>query len=69
MNMRPADYIFTDRLPALEQGRCVNPPIGCGRPVDISSFDSAPALEEYHISALCQQCQDAFFGPDGEQGY
>lgn len=67
MSMRPADYIFTDRLPALEQGRCVNPPIGCGQSVgDPFHFRTEGHRREYNISALCQQCQDDLFGPGEE---
>ena len=61
--MRPADYIFPDRLSALEQGRCVGPPLGCGQSVgDPFHFRDEGSRREYNISAMCQNCQDEFFG-------
>lgn len=60
--MRPADFIFTDRLPALEQSRCIGPPLGCGQSVDSSHFRNELSRREYSISAMCQDCQDEFYG-------
>ena len=34
----------------------------CGEPV--LSFRDKKSLEEYHITAMCQNCQDKFFEPD-----
>lgn len=34
----------------------------CGEPV--LSFRDKKSLEEYHISAMCQNCQDELFEPD-----
>jgi len=32
--------------------------------IDIKHFDSQLSAEEYQISALCQDCQNAVFGGD-----
>jgi hypothetical protein len=44
--------------------RCINPPIGCGKPVPSpQSFRDPISLREYMISGLCQECQDKIFPP------
>jgi hypothetical protein len=62
--VRPADILFPDRQKALEEYRCIEPPIGCGKP--IIGFRDEVSSREYAISALCQACQDEVFG--GEIG-
>lgn len=47
------------RTTAIENDRCINPPIGCGKPA--LAFKNATARAEYAISGLCQNCQDKIF--------
>lgn len=49
---------FTKEMSRVEAKRC---PI-CGTEIDESSFKDTLSLNEYHISGLCQKCQDNFFG-------
>lgn len=59
---RPADKVFpgAQRQAAIAEGRCAQPPFGCGKPV--RGFDDALSAREFKISGLCQECQDAIFG-------
>lgn len=57
--MRPADRLFPDRIKALEEQRCVAPPMGCGKP--LTTFRDPLSKREYEITRLCQECQDKFF--------
>ena len=47
----------------------------CGHEVDVSSFRDDLSVKEFHISGLCQRCQDEVFGNspcancDGEDCY
>ena len=34
----------------------------CGHKVDVSSFRDDLSVKEFHISGLCQRCQDEVFG-------
>jgi hypothetical protein len=34
----------------------------CKKTVDLKEIRDADSLKEYHISGLCQSCQDAIFG-------
>lgn len=52
------------RTTAIQEGRCVPAPVGCGGPA--GPFRDDASAREYRISGLCQECQDAFFG-DGEE--
>ena len=45
----------------IRANRCVKPPIGCGKPIQLP-FTDALSLTEYTITGLCQKCQDAEFG-------
>lgn len=47
------------RTTAIRSGKCIPPPIGCGRAVH--GFRNERALREYRISGLCQDCQDEIF--------
>jgi len=47
---------------AIKEGRCVNNPIGCGKPV--GSFIDEISAKEYKLSGLCQECQDIIFSDD-----
>ena len=59
---RPVDKIFpsAQRRAAITEGRCVQPPFGCGKP--IKGFKNALSEKEFKISGLCQECQDKIFG-------
>lgn len=59
---RPIDSIFPDRCEAIGENRCINPPIGCGKP--INTFKDGISYREYQISGLCQECQDNIFTED-----
>ncbi|KKM85783.1 hypothetical protein LCGC14_1285660 [marine sediment metagenome] len=51
---------FSGRTSAIEANRCVDEPIGCGKPV--MDFKDDPSEDEYRTSGLCQICQDEVFG-------
>ena len=34
---------------------------GCGKSVDVEGFRDEISLKEFHISGLCQSCQDKVF--------
>jgi hypothetical protein len=42
------------------QGKCVF----CSKPIDIGDFRDELSLKEFHISGICQKCQDEVFGKD-----
>ena len=46
------------RLKALEEGTCMPPPIGCGKP--IKGFKNDLARKEYGITFLCDECQEKY---------
>ena len=46
-----------DRQAAITSASCVF----CKRPVTHADFRDEPSLREYHISGICQQCQDQVF--------
>lgn len=65
---RPVDLLFPGlRRDAFENKKCVNPPIGCGRPV--TGFKDEISRQEYEISGLCQDCQDQVFGQEAGDNY
>lgn len=47
---------------AVAEGRCLQPPIGCGRFLGAHEFRDQVSAREYRISGLCQRCQDEVFG-------
>ncbi len=50
---------------ALQNNKCVESPMGCGRwlgDTELRSWD-AETMAEYKISALCSTCQSGVFGP------
>ena len=61
---RPVDLLFPDCRNAQVERRCVNPPIGCGQA--LTGFRDDVSATEYTLSSLCQACQDAVFGTEGE---
>lgn len=62
---RPADAIFpkSGRAAAIANQKCIPEPIGCGRPLNPFGlgFRDEASFREYHISGLCQECQDELF--------
>ena len=52
------------RTSAIHENVCINPPLGCGKPIKLSDFRNEISQREYRISGLCQQCQDEIFGKD-----
>jgi hypothetical protein len=55
-----------NRQQAIRENRCINPPIGCGKPIS-GFFRNDSCMKEYTTSGLCQQCQDEFFGVDNNE--
>jgi uncharacterized CHY-type Zn-finger protein len=51
-----------EEVKEVEKGNC---PF-CKKPIVMATFRDALSVKEYHISGLCQQCQDDFF--DGKEG-
>ena len=47
-----------DRRQAVASKRCAT----CGNAVLLTSFKNSLSLKEFHISAMCQYCQDEIFG-------
>lgn len=50
---------FVDRI---EEGLC---PF-CGHRIDMGDFTDPLSIREYHISGLCQSCQDEWFVEEAE---
>lgn len=50
---------LADRSESLKQNKCLNPPMGCGKP--ITGFRDTISAKEYSISGFCQECQDKLF--------
>ena len=57
-----ADFLeaTTGRTTAIKDDRCIKVPFGCGKAA--ISFRDDISRREYHISGLCQRCQDSMFG-------
>ena len=47
-----------DRRQAVASKRCAT----CGNAVLLTSFKDSLSLKEFHISAMCQYCQDEILG-------
>ncbi len=47
-----------DRRESIENKCCAT----CGMDVELDSFKDELSLKEFHISAMCQVCQDTTFG-------
>ncbi|MFE9337704.1 hypothetical protein [Streptomyces sp. NPDC007063] len=43
---------------AVDDARCLLPPIGCGRPLTDGGLPDQATAREWHISGLCAGCQD-----------
>lgn len=57
---------WNGREDAIKAGRCVDPPIGCGKRIpnwgrpELPMFRDEASAREYRITGMCQQCQDHF---------
>tara|TARA_Y100001949_G_C15848550_1_gene269533 strand:- start:32 stop:250 length:219 start_codon:yes stop_codon:yes gene_type:complete len=47
-----------DRKESIETKTCAT----CGADVELDSFKDKLSLKEFHISGMCQHCQDSVFG-------
>lgn len=63
-SLRPIDILIPGRRDAIKNNRCSPPPLGCGGPA--VGFRDPLSRKEFHISGLCQECQDKVFGGDDE---
>lgn len=46
---------------AVREGRCVSPPYGCGKILDLrKEFRDDLSIREWNITGMCQTCQDRF---------
>ena len=50
--------VFPDAMNNVKENRC---PF-CGKPIKAEEFRDKLSVKEYHISGLCQNCQDKTFG-------
>jgi hypothetical protein len=57
-----ADFLenLCGRTTAIKSNHCVNPPIGCGKPIQLP-FTNPITRREYEISGLCPDCQASIF--------
>lgn len=49
-----------ENVKLVESGKCPQ----CKQPIDATAFRNEISLREFHISGMCQKCQDKFFGED-----
>lgn len=49
---------LSGRMAAIRANRCLNVPMGCGKPIADGEFRDVLSLKEYKISGYCQNCQD-----------
>ncbi|MEU4967842.1 hypothetical protein [Streptomyces smyrnaeus] len=52
---------------AVRAGRCLLPPIGCGRSLTDDDLTDQTAAREWHISGLCPGCFNKAAGEDNAQ--
>ena len=52
------------RTESIESKTCVF----CGKPVDLDSFEDEVSLKEFHISGICQTCQNDTFDRNAKKG-
>lgn len=55
---KPAFKVFPQAASNIRKTCCS----ACGKPVQAREFKDSLSLREYHISGLCQRCQDEVFG-------
>ena len=55
---RPVHALFPQHAAARMAGRC---PL-CQKFINVNEFRAEIDLREFHISGLCQECQDKMFG-------
>jgi len=53
---------FAKEVKCVEEMRCP----GCEKPINAKEFRDEISKKEYHISGLCQKCQDSIFGGEDE---
>ena len=53
-----AAHMGVDRRQAITSKTCAT----CGQDVTLDSFKDELSLKEFHISGMCQNCQDSVFG-------
>ena len=53
-----AAHMGVDRRQAIPSKTCAT----CGQDVTLDSFKDELSLKEFHISGMCQTCQDSVFG-------
>ena len=53
-----AAHMGVDRRQAITSKPCAT----CGQDVTLDSFKDELSLKEFHISGMCQTCQDSVFG-------
>lgn len=51
---------FEKSIGAIKMGCCAS----CGVSVEESDFRNPISIKEFHISGMCQHCQDSIFGED-----
>lgn len=58
---RPVDKWFpqSNRAASIAAGVCIPAPLGCGNKAD--HFRDDLSKKEYHITGLCQSCQDHLY--------
>ena len=49
---------FSEQVKDVENNKC---PF-CKKEINLSDFKNNVSIKEYHISGLCQKCQDEIFG-------
>ena len=49
---------FSEQVKDVENNKC---PF-CKKEINLSDFKDNLSIKEYHISGLCQKCQDEIFG-------
>jgi hypothetical protein len=53
---------FEKEVKLVEEGKCPS----CKNIIRDNEFVDAKSIQEFHISGLCQNCQDITFGKTGE---
>jgi hypothetical protein len=51
-------FLGIDRKESVKSKTCAT----CGVDVELDSFKDKLSLKEFHISGMCQTCQDSVFG-------
>ena len=59
MNEKIMKTFFPKEVEEVKQGNC---PI-CKNPINMNDFTDELSVKEFHISGMCQRCQNDFFKP------